>query len=248
MPAPTIPTAFIAAAIAAATLTAGTARAEDIRTERVRFEPGASSATIRGTITGYEGVDYVLGAKAGQTMTVTMKTDHGASYFNVLPPGSDAAIAIGTNVGNEWAGTLPADGDYTIRVYLMRSAARRKEKASYTLSVGVTGHADAKVAGTPYHATGTVPCSVGPDPRGSAQCSFGVIRGGAGNAEVHLQSSGFDVTLHKAGARVLEFAGDKVTSANPAEKVTSEKQGDNWSIGVNDFYFYVIPEAVIAGG
>jgi hypothetical protein len=30
--------------------------------------------------------------------------------------------------------------------------------------------------------------------------------------------------------------------------VTFEKQGDDWSIGVNDFYFYVIPEALIRGG
>lgn len=30
--------------------------ADDIRTERVRFEPGASSAVIEGSITGYETV------------------------------------------------------------------------------------------------------------------------------------------------------------------------------------------------
>lgn len=36
--------------------------------------------------------------------------------------------------------------------------------------------------GTPYHATGMVPCSVGTDAPGSAQCSFGVIRSGVGTA------------------------------------------------------------------
>jgi len=34
-----------------------------------------------------------------------------------------------------------ADGEYTIRVYLMRSAARRNEIANYTLTVGITGSA-----------------------------------------------------------------------------------------------------------
>ncbi len=220
--------------------------AQDTRQERVTFKPGASSATLRGSIKGYQMVDYVLGARAGQTMNVTLETDHGANYFNVLPPGTDAAI--GANLGDTWTGTLPADGDYTIRVYLMRSAARRNETATYTLSVGITGSVDAKVAGTPYHATGTVPCSVGPDPRGSARCSFGVIRGAAGRAEVHLASPGFDVKLHKDGLRVLTFADGTVTSSDPKEKVTVGKKGDTWSVAVNDFDYYEIPDAVIVGG
>ena len=228
--------------------------AQDIRQERVTFTPGASSATLQGTITGYQAVDYVLGAKAGQTMTVTMKTAHGANYFNVLPPGSEAAIANGSTLGNTWSGTLPVDGDYRIRVYLMRSAARRGEKAAYTLTVGITGHAaqapagDAKVAGTPYHATGTVPCSVGTDPKGSAQCSFGVIRQGNGRAEVHVAELGFDVKLHKDRIRVLRFTPNSVTSTDPAEKVTFERRGDNWDVVVRGFYYYTIPDAVIVGG
>ncbi len=230
------------------------AQGQGIREERVSFKPGASSATLQGSIKGDATVDYVLGARAGQTMTVTMKTAHGANYFNVLPPGSDAAIAIGSNLGNSWSGTLPVDGDYRIRVYLMRSAARRNETATYTLTVGITGHAtpapagDAKVAGTPYHATGTVPCSVGTDPKGSARCSFGVIRQGSGRAAVHLASPGYDVTLHKDQVRVLRFTGSTITSADPKEKVTFQKRDDDWTVAVNDFYFYTIPEAAIVGG
>ena len=231
---------------------------DEIRTERVQFKKGADGAIIKNRIKGYEIVDYLLGAKAGQTMRVTLKTNNDANYFNVLPPGSNAAIAIGANLGNEWTGTLPVDGDYTVRVYLMRSAARRNETANYTLSVDITGRADAEVAETPYHATGMVPCRasssrhrqwpIGTDPKGSVKCSFGVIRSAPGQAEVHLASPGYDVTLHKDRLRVLRFAGDTVTSPDPKDKVTFEKQGDNWSIGVNDFYFYVIPEAVISGG
>lgn len=221
---------------------------DEIRKERVQFKKGSAEAIIKNQIKGYEAVDYLLGAKAGQTMSVNLKTNNGANYFNVLPPGSDAAIATGEILGNQWTGTLPVDGDYRVRVYLMRSAARRNETANYTLSVGITGRADAKVAGTPYHATGNVPCSVGTDPKGSAQCSFGVIRSAPGHADVYLASPGYDVTLHKDKLRVLKFAGNKVTSTDAKDKVTFEKQADNWSIGVNDFYYYVIPEAVINGG
>jgi hypothetical protein len=221
---------------------------DEIRTERVQFKKGVDKAVIKGRIRGYETVDYRLGAKAGQTMSVTLRTNNGANYFNVLPPGSDAAIAIGSTLGNTWTGPLPIDGNYTVRVYLMRSAARRNETATYTLSVGIAGRADATVAGTPYHATGMVPCSVGTDPKGSANCSFGVIRSAPGHAEVHLAFPGYDVRLHKDKAHVLTFSGDKVASRNSHERVRVERHGDNWSIDVNDYYYYVIPEAVINGG
>ena len=73
---------------------------------------------------------------------------------------------IGSVKGNQYEGILPASGDYKIRVYLMRSAARRKEVAHYRLEMivqnapkGQAPVGDAKVAGTNYHATGKVPCS-----------------------------------------------------------------------------------------
>ena len=106
-------------------LTAGSSSAQEVREQRVRFETASSSATVEGTITGYEIVDYVLGARGGQTMGVSFETDHLASYFNVLPPGSETALFVGSSGGDIWRGMLPVDGDYRIRVYLMRSAARR---------------------------------------------------------------------------------------------------------------------------
>jgi hypothetical protein len=101
-----------------------------IKVERISFAAGASSATVKGSISGDKIVDYKLGAKAGQTMSVTLKTSNPSSYFNVLPPGSESAVFIGSTSGNEWTGTLAADGEYTVRVYLMRTAARRNAKAS----------------------------------------------------------------------------------------------------------------------
>ena len=130
----------------------------------------------------------------------------------------------------------------------MRNAARRNERANYTLTVGIAGSDGCQSGGNALPRHREVPCSIATDPKGSAQCSFGVIRSSPGHAEVHLASPGFDVTLHKDKLRVLKFAGDTVTSPDPKARVTSGKQGDNWSISVDDFYFYVIPEAVISGG
>ena len=132
----------------------------------------------------------------------------------------------------------------------MRSAARRSETADYTLTVGITGSAsansgsapagDAKVKGTPYHATGKVPCSMGSAPQSSPQCDFGVIRGKHGNAVVHVTPPG-------GFKRVLNFAGGTVTS-DAGAKVKASKSGDEWSVDVNDNEHYRIPEAVISGG
>ncbi len=227
--------------------------AAGIETRAVQFAKGKSSATIKGSIKGDQTIDYTLRARAGQTMSVTLATKHGANYFNVLPPGSnDVGIYSGATGGNEWTSALPADGEYKVRVYLMRSAARRNEVANYTLTVGITGapHAaastdlgqapasDAKVKGTSYHATGPLPCRMGNDK--PVQCEFGVIRGKPGNAEVHITPPG-------GFKRVLTFMGDKVTTT-PGQNLKAVKQGDKWSVEVNDYEHYTIPEAVISGG
>jgi len=240
-------------ALACAAFVAVASAASPIESRPVKFAKGASSATIKGTLKGDKTIDYKLGAKAGQTMSVALKTSNASNYFNVLPPGSnDVAVFVGSSGGNAWTGQLDADGEYTIRVYLMRSAARRNEAASYTLNVGITGSAaavpalgsapasDAKVKGTPYHATGKVPCSMGNAPQGSAQCDFGVIRGKPGNAEVHLTPPG-------GYKRVLVFADGKVTS-DAGAKVEAGKSGDLWSVDVNDYEHYRIPDAVVSGG
>jgi hypothetical protein len=242
---------LIAGAIVLAALVAP-ARA-DIQTRPVQFKKAESATTIKGTLKGDQTIDYTLRARAGQTMSVKLTTKHGANYFNVLPPGSEGeAIFIGSTSGNEWTGALPKDGEYKVRVYLMRSAARRNETANYTLTVGITGTpsatqaadfgkapaSDAKVKGTGYHATGPLPCRMGNDK--PMQCEFGVIRGKPGNAEVHITPPG-------GFKRVLTFIGDKV-SADGNGKVKAAKSGDMWSIEVNDYEYYQIPVAVINGG
>jgi hypothetical protein len=59
----------------------------------VSFPPGEYSAVLQGRITGREVIDYVLRAEAGQVVTVDMQTTNGSNYFNILPPGSEAATA-----------------------------------------------------------------------------------------------------------------------------------------------------------
>lgn len=111
----------------------------DIRQEHIQFEKGTSGTTITGKIKGDQTVDYQLRASAGQSMVAIFRPSNLSAYFNVLPPGSDVAIFVGSTSGNRFEAQLPAEGEYTIRVYLMRSAARRNETAHYTLDVDIAG-------------------------------------------------------------------------------------------------------------
>jgi hypothetical protein len=223
------------------------AAASGIETRPVKFARGESSATLNSTLKGDQTIDYVLNARAGQTMTIKLVASNGAHYFNVLPPGSnDVAIYNSSSGGNTWTGKLEASGDYRIRTYLMRSAARRNETSRYTLTVGIAGASganvrpgDAKVPGTPYHATSQVPCASGGNAPGSAQCALGVIRGRPGYAEVHVTAPGGE-------RRVLRFAGASM-SMDSGPPVSATKRDGMWSVSIGDER-YLIPEAVIDGG
>jgi hypothetical protein len=114
--------------------------ADDSRDEKIQFLPNTTSTTIKESITGYETVNYQLDAKAGQLMEVDLKTDNTATYFNIFVPGKgpgDQAMYIGSIKGGQFEGKLPADGKYTVQVYMMRSAARRNETANYTLDISI---------------------------------------------------------------------------------------------------------------
>ncbi len=103
---------------------------------KVKFEPGANNATVEGKIKGYQVIDYVLKAQKGQSMNVSMATKHTGTYFNIIPPHEKAAaIFIGSIKGNQFEGKLKKSGKYKVRVYMMRSAARRKEVAKYRLEM-----------------------------------------------------------------------------------------------------------------
>jgi hypothetical protein len=117
-----------------------------IREVEVQFKKGETGATLKGKLQGDETVDYKIRASAGQSMVAVFKPTNPSAYFNVLPPGSEEALFVGSTSGNRYEGTLPADGTYVIRAYLMRNAARRNETTSYKLEVGVTGTAKKGVA------------------------------------------------------------------------------------------------------
>lgn len=228
---------------------------DKIRQERVQFQPGESSTIVEDSITGYETIDYVLNAREGQYMNVSMATDNSANYFNILAPGeNEVAMFNGSMAENQYEGTLPKSGDYKIRVYMMRSAARREEVANYRLEMIITeagsssstsgsNEDDALVEGTNYNATGEIPCSITTgQPTGS--CPFGVTREGNGTGIV-------TVTKPDGSTRAIFFENGEATgydvNQTDSGEFSFEKQGDLSVIRIGEER-YEIPEAVIFGG
>ncbi|QQS10996.1 MAG: hypothetical protein IPK81_15415 [Rhodospirillales bacterium] len=242
-----------------AMVVAASATQAQIKEERVHFAPGASSARVNGTLHGDLTIDYRLGAKAGQTMVVEFKPANPMAYFNVLPPGSAGeAIFIGSSAGNRFEGKLPADGDYTLRVYLIRAAARRGETSAYTLDVSIrsagaaaapaldpkAADAISRAGAGRFDATSEIPCAQNKG-QPTTRCKTGVARAGGGTATVV-------VTLPDGRKRMIFFekgapTGSDSSQADGAGALTGRKESDLHFIRIGDER-YEIPDAVIFGG
>jgi hypothetical protein len=221
------------------------------RQERVTFAKGASSATVKGQVKGDETVDYVVRASAGQTLTVTLTPSNRSNYFNVLPPGSADVAMYAAQTGDPYKGMLPADGDYKVRVYLVRAAARRNESSAFTLSIGVSGKAlvplpatqDAVVPGTQYNAKASIQCVAMPYGDTTPKpCDAGVIRRGTdGTATV-------EVSLGTAGRRRILFVRGKPVASDSSGQMTSTRKGDTTVVTFESGERHEIPDAFVYGG
>ena len=215
----------------------------------VKFTLGKTWTNIKGRIVGRQYIDYQLRAAAGQAMTASLKGSNRANYFNVLPPGSvDVAMFTGQMADNRYTGILPSDGIYTLRVYLMRSAARRNESSAFSLSVAVTGEplkavsakTDAVIPGTPYHAETTTPCS--PAYAQVRECVARVIRRGFdGTATV-------DLRWGDNGARSILFVNGVPKAADTTQPMSFTRNERGWLVKFGDSEHFEIPEPLVFGG
>jgi hypothetical protein len=230
-----------------------TAAEQTNRTERVQLKKGATSVVIKGQVKGSGDVDYLVRAGAGQTITVSLKVSNRSNYFNVLPPGSKDVAMYAGQTGKDFKGVLPTDGDYTIRVYLIRAAARRNESSKYTLTVSVTGKAleptpsskDAIIPGTPYHASAKITCVPYIEKfrdKKQQECEAFVIRRGFdGTATV-------EIPQENSIPRSILFVKGKPVASDSPYPVTSSRKDDRTIVVFDADERYEIPDAFIFGG
>jgi len=123
--------------LAALLLSAPVMAKDEVHGTAAHVSQKETARTIKGKITGDETADYIIKVAAGQILTVDLKTSNTSSYFNITERGASEALFIGSISGNAYESVIPAKGAYTIRVYMMRNAARRDEVAEYTLNIKV---------------------------------------------------------------------------------------------------------------
>lgn len=219
------------------------------RSEAVQFARGATATAITGELKGEQYVDYLVQGGANQTLAVTLKPGNAQNYFNIIPPGATEAMFIGSTSGNQSRRVLPADGTYTIRVYLMRAAARRNETSSYALNIALEGRAlapipaakDAIIRGTPFHASANIAC-MQPGSAQPARCDAYIIRRGFdGTGTVEVSGTG-------GFKRNILLVKMQPMASDSREPLSFVRKGDIISVGVGNDERVDIPEALVTGG
>lgn len=218
------------------------------RTQRVPQPTSKAPVRLTGKIRGDEMVDYVVRLRAGEELHASLKGSNSQNYFNVLPPESQLAWHVGQD-GGDFRGMAPADGDYVIRVYLMRPAARRREASSYTLSIGVAGRplpplpasVDAVLPGTSFHASATIQCATMIERAMHACDAFVVRRGHDGTATVEVRG-------RDGYRRRILFVGGRPVSSDATDALVVTRRGDVTVVALGGDERFEIPDVLVTGG
>jgi hypothetical protein len=244
------PLSAVTASLLALSLPVTTALAQGgIESRRVTFRPGSTATRLQGTLKGDQTIDYRLRAGAGQRLTVDLKASHPQTFLNVIAAGSSSALFIGSVSGNRFSGLLPSDGDVTVRMYLMRPAARRNETSTYDLRLGIVGtpltplpaSRDALIPGTPYHASAQVSCFSGSRGKVSS-CKASVIRRASSSATVVVTNPG-------GQQRQFLFVQGRAVGSDQSESLSVQRRGDLSILTLGTaFERYEIPDALVVGG
>jgi hypothetical protein len=114
----------------------GATRADDT-TQTVRFSAGASSATIKGRIKGYDGANFLLDATAGQHLDVSLKASNSQCTLYAYRPGEGNPISDGS--GDTISEDLGETGSYRVLVLMTRNLARRGGVCTFSVRFEISG-------------------------------------------------------------------------------------------------------------
>jgi hypothetical protein len=104
-----------------------------IHSQRVRFQPGRTTAIIRGTARTPGIYEYTLRVKSGQHMTVHLSSSNKGVELSIYGPNDenpDDALGV-----YDWEGDLKTSGDY--KIILINNRTQVARNPTYTLEVTV---------------------------------------------------------------------------------------------------------------
>jgi hypothetical protein len=95
-----------------ASFTAATAQKGRSVVRHVNFPRGRTTTVLRGTVRRGLSHDYLVRARAGQTMTLHLTTNAAGMSLTILKPDGESWI----DDTKDWSGELPSSGTYRINV------------------------------------------------------------------------------------------------------------------------------------
>jgi hypothetical protein len=101
-----------------------------LNSSRVRFQKGSTGITLSARLEKGRHNEYVLRARRGQTMSITLDSEQTEVAFRVFLDDNDIS-----GERRSWSGALPRYGDYHVVVYIRQTSALTA--AGYTITIGI---------------------------------------------------------------------------------------------------------------
>jgi hypothetical protein len=127
---------FLVALLVSLFFVVPSAQAQGTTFTRIQFQPGATSAQVSGQIAGGVGAGYVLGAAAGQTMSLSSN----AGSLTVVSPSGTPLVRgdITASPVQTFTQVLPESGDYLVYVTVPGGVGT----TNFNLTVSIVGTPD----------------------------------------------------------------------------------------------------------
>jgi len=122
--------------IVAILLSTSGAFAQKAEPNRIKFAKGKTAATITGTLSNNQEMDYVFGAKARQKVTLKVSSNPKGYLFSFSVKG-DGGIELETQLDSysNYTFTAPETGDYL--VFVTKRPTEKVPKAKFLLTLSV---------------------------------------------------------------------------------------------------------------
>ena len=102
---------------------------------RINFEKGKTSATLTGTLSDNQQMEYIFGASAGQTISLKVTSRPRGSLFDFDLAGDGFELETEYDTYSNYAFTAPQSGDYI--VFVRKRPVAKVPKAKFYLTLGI---------------------------------------------------------------------------------------------------------------
>jgi hypothetical protein len=101
----------------------------------VTFTAGAMQRSFEGAISDFEVMTYVVALRQGESLRIQLASNNASNCFDIHGPESAKPIYLGAESGSTHVHKVQKSGEYLVKVFLLRLAARDGQTAQYALEL-----------------------------------------------------------------------------------------------------------------